>query len=136
MTQMNMFEEKSKTLSPLQAAQVEKIAGLLQNMGCKYLIVLPDGVQLGNSDALKVMVSKIAPKKKRPLMYPMGTWSNYIRPFIKDLKEGEVAVIPFGTFPPDALAKNVCAAANELWGRKSYVSAVREDGVEILRGGI
>ncbi len=134
MTQMDMFT-KNKTLSPLQALQVEKIATMLQNMGCKYLIVLPDGVNLGNTDAIKVMVTKMTEKKKRPLQYPMGTWSNYIKPYLKDLKEGEVAVIPFGTFPPEALAKNVCATANGLWGNKSYICNVREDGVEIMRGG-
>ena len=134
MKQMDMFSDKPKTLSPLQAAQVEKIAGLLQNMGCQYLIVLPDGVQLGNSEAIKVMITKM--RKKRPLQYPMGTWSNYIKPHLKDLKEGEVAVIPYGTFQPEALSKNVCAVATGMWGTKSYIINNRDDGVEIMRGAI
>lgn len=131
MTQLNMF---NKALSPLQASQVERITTLLTNMGCTYAIVLPDGVTLSNTENLRIKAVKA--RRKRPLKYPFGTWTNYIKPFLLELKEGEVALIPYDKFGSEELHRNVCAIASDMWGTKSYVSALRKEGVEIMRGNV
>lgn len=131
--QKDLFE---KGLSPLQKEQLGRIAHMLDGMGCKFVLMTPDGDRYGNTDAVKIVKAKLHERKKRPLKYPMGTWSNYIKPYLVDLKEGEVALIPYGDFDREDLARNVCATANTLWGKKSYISAPRDNGVEIMRGSI
>jgi hypothetical protein len=127
MKQLNMFERGK--LSPLQREQLDKITATLNGMGCSYIIKTPDKEVLSNKEISTV-------HKRRPLKYPFGTWTNYIKPFIKDLKEGEVAFIPDGEFDNDDLLKNVNSTAANLWGPKTYIAVSREGGVEIMRGGV
>lgn len=122
--QMDMFK---KVFSQLQKTQLKRIETMLTGMGCVYKIRTPDGETHSNREEVKVS------KGGRKLAYPMGTWAAYIEPYLKDLKIGEVALVPKGEFEIAKLQQNVSSYAIKLWGNGAAVTARREDGVEVMR---
>jgi|APGre2960657444_1045066.scaffolds.fasta_scaffold95954_4 hypothetical protein len=104
-----------------------KALQILGALKCEYKIITTDGQEHGN-----LVVVTNNNKRNKPLR-PIGTYSNYIRPFIEHLKVGDVAVVPFGEFSGGDLQSNVGARAIHLWGTGSYKSCITGTTVEILR---
>lgn len=131
--QIEMFEKKQK-LHPQQLEMLERIAAALSNMGCKWVIIQPDGVQRGNMEV------KVAKGKHRKLKYPYGTIAKYIGPYVDGLKIGERVDIPFhDTIDEADILGAVSARACKMWGNGMHSASInrKTKNVEVhYHGGI
>lgn len=117
-------------LSPLKSKVMSEVERMLRGVGATYHIKLDD------FEVNTIPAAPEAPaRKKRNLKYPMGTLTNYVRPYLENLPPGGMAVIPFGEFPQTTLRATITAVASNMWGNDSYISATTEDELayEILR---
>jgi len=114
-------------LHPMQLQQLDRIESVLKNMGCHYQIFLPNGQTRGELPAKQ--------SKRAPKMFPHNEARTYYKPFVDDLKPGQVARIPLDKYPPDYLQGNVCAYLSTNWGKRTYTTAVNLDAhcLEVLR---
>lgn len=97
----------------------------------QFKVITKDGTSAGDLNVGKV--PKV--RTKAPSIYPQGEVRNYIMPYIKQLKEQELASIPFGKYEPETLRGNLCAWATTVWGKGTYTTAINKKAhtVEILR---
>jgi hypothetical protein len=136
MTQQDMFTQK---LSKAQEDMMSRITAALTGMGCKWVIITPDGTRHGNMEA--VASSEYHPngrKKRRPLKYRFGFKSGYVTPFIKDLQVGQTAVIPFHeSMTPNEVQSSASSMANRLWGKQQskVILNYKNKAVEVTRTG-
>ena len=112
-------------------------ARLLNAIRAQYIIVLPTGEQIIQGD-LKLHVADATPPKKArtPSRHPHGFLNQHITPYLKDMKVGDVAVVPV----PNGASMNEiqgsgASIAAKLWGNGSY-KTMRNDAtgnLEVLR---
>jgi len=107
---------------------IESAIRLLNAAGCQYKVISPNGDQYG---ALEVVVKK---KKQMNPDRSYGELRKYYDMFMKyDAKVGDVVEIPAGKYPPEDIRGGICAKLTNIWGKGSYVSAIVENKVQILR---
>ena len=114
-------------------------ARLLNAIRAQYIIVLPTGEQIIQGD-LKLHVADATPQRKArtPSRHPHGFLNNHILPYLKDMKIGDVAVVPV----PNGASMNEiqgsgASIAAKLWGNGNY-KTMRNDAtgnLEVLRMG-
>lgn len=108
------------------------ILNVLANQGAKYCIQMPDGTTYGN-----LTLPTEAPKKKKfSKLREYGAVSKHISPYLANLTEGQVTVIPDPMLPDlDSNRFQSCIAAkcNAMWGAGSYTALKCDSGVEVLR---
>ena len=99
----------------------------LENLGCSYIVIDPDGGEYKYGDAL-APVTKTKKSNSAELR-------NYCWPLIKDLKPGEAIEVPAGPYTLDEIQTTMCLRALTEWGAGSYVTARNKEKecVEILR---
>lgn len=116
---------------------MERITKLLDGMRAEYMIILPGGRTYGTLAAPVPTTTVTRPARKRaPPSLPQGTIQSHIRPFLKDLKPGEVVTIPFlDKTTKHQMQASVTAYCANHWGKGSYVSHVGNNGVELMRTG-
>jgi len=112
-------------------------ARLLNAIRAQYIIVLPTGEQLIQGDLqLHVPDDKPQRKVRTQPRHPHGFLNNHILPYLKDMKIGDVAVVPV----PNGASMNEiqgsgASIAAKLWGNGSY-KTMRNDitgNLEVLR---
>jgi hypothetical protein len=108
-----------------------KALTMLNAHGARYRIELPDGTVHGDL----VLLPATPPRKKRPLMYPMGTLKNYVQPFLQNLAVGEIAVVPCDIYTVGAIQAACLNFTLPLWGKGSTTTAQNKQNrtVEVLR---
>ncbi len=117
----------------LQKRELAKAVKLIEMLGCKYKVITPDGEEFGG---LTVVQPK-PPRTKRNFSFPYGTVAEYFKPFIDiNLKVGEVIEIPKGNFKVEVLRSGVCSYLTRVWGRKTYVTMMTKDTVQVMRTAI
>lgn len=97
-------------------------ARLLNAIRAQYIIVLPTGEQIIQGD-LKLHVPDETPAraKKRPPRHPHGFLNQHILPYLKDLKVGDVAVVPVPNGANmDEIQGSGASIASKLWGNGNY----------------
>jgi hypothetical protein len=97
----------------------------------EFKIFTLDGEEFG-----KIKVAKPKPKsKKRSSPYPHGELTNYVTPFMADVKPDQVLTIPVGKYDAERIRSNACSWATTAWGKGTYSSTVPKDKkhVEIYR---
>jgi ribosomal protein L40E len=108
------------------------ILNVLANQGAKYCIQMPDGTTYGN-----LTVPTDSPKKKKfSTLRKHGAVSAHITPYLANLAEGQVAVIPDPMLPDldsNQFQSAICAKCHALWGSGSYTALKCNAGVEVLR---
>ena len=117
----------------LQLNQVKKLTTLLDSIGGKYKVILPDGEELGTLEC-----KPVKEKKSRGSLYARGETAAYYVPFFAaDIPVGYVVEVPYGRFDKATLAGNIYSYAHTLWG-KGNATGQRNDKkgvVEVMRIG-
>ena len=112
-------------------------ARLLNAIRAQYIIVLPTGEQIIQGD-LKLHVPDAKPQRKvrAQSRHPHGFLNNHILPYLKDMKIGDVAVIPVPSGADmNEIQGSGASIAAKLWGNGSY-KTMRNDttgSLEVLR---
>lgn len=117
----------------VQKIAIERALRFLNAAGCKYCILEPDGTKHG---ALEVAAPK-GPTRQAS-RFPRGAMLAHYMPFVKDLKAGDAALVPYGDFGADegsksALRGALAAWCSAKWGNKTYITHNNAQGVELLR---
>jgi hypothetical protein len=97
-------------------------ARLLNAIRAQYIIVLPTGEQIIEGD-LKLHVPDATPQRKvrSQSRHPHGFLNNHILPYLKDMKIGDVAVIPVPSGADmNEIQGSGASIAAKLWGNGSY----------------
>ena len=92
--QPDLFDKTDKALSPLQMKQVQLIVTQLANMGCLYIIKLPDGQVLRNA---AVKSNKTGRSRSRSI-HKFGEVRDYLKTYLDNIQPGQVVYIPAGKF--------------------------------------
>lgn len=105
---------------------------MLKAVGVKYHIVTDEDVVLANHDF------RFAPTKEQKRAkseFPRGDVLNHYLPYIKELKPGEVAVIPDGGYGVERVRGGVCSWFSRTVGNNKVVSTInkKNNTVEVLR---
>jgi hypothetical protein len=119
----------------IQKKAIAKLMGVLDGVGARYKIILPDGEEYGELEC-----KPVKDKKCRGGIYARGETAEHYRPFFdaaSPVAVGGVVRIPFDRFEPAVLAGNVYSYAHALWGKgNSYGSRNDAEGVvEVMRVG-
>jgi hypothetical protein len=112
-------------------------ARLLNAIRAQYIIVLPTGEQIIEGD-LKLHVPDATPSKKPRAQprHPHGFLNNHILPYLKDMKVGDVAVVPVPkTADMDEIQGSGASIAAKLWGNGNYKTMrnANTGNLEVLR---
>ena len=110
---------------------------LLNAIRAQYIIVLPTGEQIIQGD-LKLHVPDATPAKKPRAQsrHPHGFLNQHITPYLKDMKVGDVAVVPVPkTADMDEIQGSSASIAAKLWGNGSYKTMrnANTGNLEVLR---
>ena len=111
------------------SSTVERALRMLDACHVPYKVVLPDGTEQGELVNAK-------PKHSRRTRgdRPYGALSTHIKPYLtKDIRSGDVVVIPFGEYEPRHVRGAVAAYLSTLWGRGTYTTATSDTAFEVLR---
>lgn len=108
--------------------QVKKMAikqalKLLDASGCKYYVIDEEGDSYG----------EVPKQNKSKRKYKCGEMANYFKPYLSEIKVGDVAVIPSGEFDIRSLSGAITAYLSHEWGKQSYKSCTNKKTIEILR---
>lgn len=101
---------------------------ILKSLKAEYKIILPDGAEYGDL--------VIQPKKaKRQFKYPIGEMADHYRPFVKNMKPGEVVSVPLGKFEAEHLRGTMTGHFAKTWGAGSTMTTINKKAktVEVLR---
>lgn len=114
----------------IQKKAIEQFEQVLVKAGAKYKIILDDGTQYGD---LEVAEKKVI--KRRSSLLPMGTISNYFKPYVQNLSVGEVVAVPISTFDPETLRGSLASWAVTNWGKGTTTTMVnhKTNQIEVLR---
>ena len=112
-------------------------ARLLNAIRAQYIIVLPTGEQIIQGD-LKLHVPDATPPKKvrTQSRHPHGFLNQHIMPYLKDMKVGDVAVVPVPkTADMDEIQGSSASIAAKLWGNGNYKTMrnANTGNLEVLR---
>ena len=110
---------------------------LLNAIRAQYIIVLPTGEQIIQGD-LKLHVPDATPPKKPRAQsrHPHGFLNQHILPYLKDMKVGDVAVVPVPkTADMDEIQGSSASIAAKLWGNGNYKTMrnYNTGNLEVLR---
>ena len=110
---------------------------LLNAIRAQYIIVLPTGEQIIQGD-LKLHVPDATPAKKPRAQsrHPHGFLNQHITPYLKDMKVGDVAVVPVPkTADMDEIQGSSASIAAKLWGNGNYKTMrnANTGSLEVLR---
>ena len=110
---------------------------LLNAIRAQYIIVLPTGEQIIQGD-LKLHVADATPPKKArtPSRHPHGFLNQHIAPYLKDMKVGDVAVVPVPkTADMDEIQGSSASISAKLWGNGNYKTMrnYNTGNLEVLR---
>ena len=78
-------------MEDIKKSTLLRAIAMLEAVGARYEIVDPDGVRHGKLEEEKT-------SKRRPLELPYGTLTAYVKPFIENMKVGDVQVIDLGSY--------------------------------------
>jgi hypothetical protein len=112
-------------------------ARLLNAIRAQYIIVLPTGEQIIEGD-LKLHVPDATPQRKvrSQSRHPHGFLNNHILPYLKDMKIGDVAVIPVPSGADmNEIQGSGASIAAKLWGNGNYKTMrnATTGNLEVLR---
>jgi hypothetical protein len=117
-------------MKEIQQKYLQTAIKQLSILPVQFAIIDDMGNQYGD---LEVAVEKVRKRKKS--VYPKGSITTYVLPFIMDLAVGEVAVVPFGDWDKKSLNSGLTACASRIWGNGSYTSCTSKDHIELMRTG-
>lgn len=141
MNQRELFKanEAKKNSTPLRFTlknqALEDLLKALRNLGCTYFVIDEGGAEFKHGDVFANVKVKANKLNRRPLNYKMGELSNYLRPFIKDLKAGDAVVVPGGDYGAVVLQSSLTSLCNRTFGKGKCMTRTNteENTIEVLR---
>ena len=123
-------EEFTINISSVQARVINEALETLRNLGCTYEVGLNGQVWRHGVVSVAGGGATLA---KDGTAY--GSRSNYIHPFIADLKVGKVVEIPFGGFKPKDIQSTMASLVIKKYGANNVTSHIdsKREVVEVLR---
>ena len=113
----------------IKTKTIENVVKILRALNAQYKIITEDGTEYG-----ELVVANQKPKR-RPRQYPLGHFSNYVKPYLQKLNVGDVAEVPLGEFDSKMLASRVSCVGIQMWGKGNCTVHMTPTHVEILRLG-
>lgn len=125
--------EKSVVVPRVVMSAIKDAIRKLEVTNCAFKVVLPNG-QEEIHDPNGLLNAPRKYKRFNPDR-PYGTLSNYYKPYVENMKTGDVAEIPFGIFKVKELRGAVTAWCGNMWGNGSITSSTNDENktIEILR---
>jgi hypothetical protein len=117
-------------MKEIQQKYLQTAIRQLSILPVKFAVIDEDGNKYGD---LQITVD--TGRKRKKFLYPKGAITVYVMPYIKDLKVGDVAVVPFKDWAKKSLQSGLTACASRLWGNESYTSYTAKEHIEIMRIG-
>ena len=108
----------------IQNIAIEKAIRLLSASGATYHVKTADQEW---GAPIKAVTSK------RTRKYPYGSLTNHFAPFLKDVKVGELALVPYGKFDMESVRGALCGHLSHRWGNGSYLIHKTPANIEVLR---
>ncbi len=101
---------------------------MLQALNCQFAIIDEEG---GKHGVLEV----VEKSKRKPSLYPHGTLSTYVQPYIKDIQVGDVRVIPAEGYDLETLRGSLCARLTTNLGKNTYNTMINKEQnrIEVIR---
>jgi hypothetical protein len=112
-------------MNTVKTLAIDQALRLLNASNCKYFVIDEEGKTYGEIPTVT--------NSKKQRKYKQGLMCNYFKPFLVNVKIGDVVVIPFNDFDPRALSGAVTAYLSTNWGKQSYKSCTTNSSIEILR---
>lgn len=117
-------------MNEVKNVALNKALAILNALKVQYKVIGGDGTEYGE---LKV-APPVSDKPKRGSKYGWGTLTNAVKPYIKDLAVGDVAVVPYSEIiNDDDLVYATRTQMSTLFGNASWVINRVESGVEVMR---
>lgn len=129
-----MSESTPRAPAPdLRKLAVLRATHWLIGAGAKFAIEEADGTRHGD---LEVVERKLV--TRGPRRHPFGAVTAYVMTFVQNMKVGDSVVIPWGPYgaskvDSDSLRGTISSKCGRIWGRGTFLTAERPEGVEVLR---
>lgn len=94
----------------VQRIAIERALRFLNAAGCKYAILEADGTKHGT---LEIATPKET--SRRASRFPRGAMLAHYMPFVKELKAGDAALVPYGDIGVDEDGKSALRGALASW---------------------
>jgi hypothetical protein len=116
-------------MSSVKEKAFANVIKTLDALGCQYAIIDQEGNKHGT---LAIEEEK---QKRRVTVYPLGEIRNHIRPYVDDMKVGEVREVPYLEYGYERIRSNIGAWFIAKNGTGSCTTTInKEKGVvEVLR---
>jgi len=122
-------------MEPVKERVLLKAVGMLGVLGLKFVVLDDTGRNWGNTTVEELTPKPDVLKKKRHSNpdRKRGEVVAYHRPFIENLKPGEVACIPFGKYTGREIRSGASAWASLHWGPDAHSICIAGNEVQLLR---
>ena len=112
---------------------IEQAVNILTAIDAKFVISTNDGniIKRGEWNA----GTKLSTTKTGKIRKPNGAYAHIYKPYLENLKVGEVAEIPCGEFRHNELQGAVTAWMSGVWGKQSYATSYNAENetLEVIR---
>lgn len=112
-------------MNNMERITLPKVISMLNACKVQFAIIDSAGEKHGDLEV-------VARKKRSPLKYPMGTFSNHFKPYIQNLLPDQAAEIPANNFNLEDLRGSIAAWASTNWGKGSCTTLVDKQNNMVL----
>lgn len=117
-------------MSDVKSIALERAIAYLKAAGCKYAVVPPNGEPIING----VEIAAPKERKRSNSVYKFGELSKHYKKYLSlDVAPGVVQTLPLNGYDQHVLRGSISAWLTTNWGKKSYITNLNGDTVEILR---
>lgn len=113
-------------MSLIKQQTLKRAIAMLNAIGVSYAIVEEDGTRHGELEVVP---------KQNGRKYPRGTLSGIVKPYIENMKVGDVVQIPVGDFEPEEIRSAAVSWSCYHWGNQTITTVVNKENntIEALR---
>jgi hypothetical protein len=116
----------------VQTEALTRALKLLVAANVQFAVIDAEGVKHG---ALEI-APKLEPKKRHQ-NHPRGAFLRHHEALTSVLAAGQSVVVPYGPFGAsddrESLRSSISAYCSRTWGNDTYITAVADAGIELLR---
>jgi hypothetical protein len=112
----------------VQHTAVTRAITLLNAAGAQYKIIMADGTEFGELQAVVVPT-----KPKAGSKYGWGVLTKHVSNFLDDVVVGQVGVVEYAPLDPLDARQAIASYAFRNWGKASWIIEDKGDRAEVLR---
>lgn len=118
-------------MSDVRTIALNRAITFLKAAGCKYAIIPVEGEPI--IEGVEIVIPK--PRKKRAhSVYKFGELAKFYKEHLTlDVEPGVVQTLPLNGYDPTVLRGSISAWLSTYWGKKSYITNLNGDTIEVLR---